>query len=307
LRTAPFDAKAPAIVLRVGAPWASKVLNQWLDRRPPAGPEVLIDHWGRWADPERRASHLARTTAGAIADVLVSGGLVPAPTSDWALAWQEGERSARSAIDRLLGPDGSSALSEPAVASSCWCHVGAGGTLFVSSSMPVRDVEWYAPPVAGARALSNRGANGIDGVVSTAVGVAIAHPDRPTIGLLGDLAFVYDAGALLRAAERPARLRLVVVDNDGGGIFSFLPQAAAFPAERFEQYWGTPHGIDLVTLARAYGVPAERVTSRADLDRFLAARAQERTGIEVAVVPSDRAANVAVHDRVHAAVADAVA
>ncbi|HET6874793.1 MAG TPA: thiamine pyrophosphate-binding protein, partial [Acidimicrobiales bacterium] len=175
-----------------------------------------------------------------------------------------------------------------------------------SSSMPVRDVEWFAPAMAGQQVLSNRGANGIDGVLSTAIGAALAEPTRPAVALIGDLAFTYDAGALLWAAARPIRLSVVVVDNDGGGIFSFLPQATALEPDRFERYWGTPHGIDLVALATAYGVAARRVTSRSELDAFLDAESLSEPGVRVAVVPSHRAANVAVHDRLYEAVAAAV-
>ena len=301
LRTPAFSELVPDVVLRVGAPWASKVLNQWLGALPGDRPQILVDRWGGWADPDRRVSMVTRTTAAALARALEGPG--PDPT-DWALRWAQGEAAARATIDELLGPDGPLALSEPAVAWAALCRLPAGATLVASSSMPVRDVEWYGPPVAGVRVLSNRGANGIDGVVSTCLGVALAEPARPTVGLLGDLAFVYDAGALLWSSGRPGRLRLVVVDNDGGGIFSFLPQARAFPAERFERYWGTPHGLDLVALAEAYGVRAERIADRAGLDRFLASPGG--AGVEVAVVASDRAANVAVHDRIHLAVAEAL-
>ena len=110
--------------------------------------------------------------------------------------------------------------------------------------MPVRDLEWFGGPLA--RAHANRGANGIDGVVSTALGVALDGP--PTIALVGDIAFVHDSGALTALQARRADLRIVVVDNDGGGIFSFLPQAADLDWQRFEQLFGTPHGTDVIAL-----------------------------------------------------------
>jgi 2-succinyl-5-enolpyruvyl-6-hydroxy-3-cyclohexene-1-carboxylate synthase len=178
-----------------------------------------------------------------------------------------------------------------------------GGMLMVSSSMPVRDVEWYAEPRHKIDVVANRGANGIDGVISTAVGVA-AGTDAPVVALLGDLAFLYDAGALVGAPRRPVALTLVVVDNDGGGIFSFLPQAGALPAGQFERYWGTPHGADILAIAAAYGAEAIEVADRSQLDRVLGCARQP--GVRVALVRSDRAANVAAHDRLHAAVAAAV-
>ena len=305
LRTPGFSRRVPDAVLRLGTPWASKVLNQWLAGLPSGVPQVLVDRWGRWADPERRASHLVRSTAGSILAQL--GTDAPSrPDGDWPAVWREAEAAARAAVDGLLCAGGPLELSEPAVARTALCALAPGGTLLASSSMPVRDVEWYGPPVGGVRVLSNRGANGIDGVVSTALGVAMSRPERPAVGLLGDLAFLYDAGALLWAAGRPADLRLVVVDNDGGGIFSFLPQATAMTADRFERYWGTPHGVDLVAVAEAYGVSAERIASRAELDRFLAGDGSGAGAVRVAVVRSDRAANVAAHDRIHSDVAAAV-
>ena len=127
--------------------------------------------------------------------------------------------------------------------------------------MPVRDLEWFGGPQAIAHA--NRGANGIDGVVSTALGVALGG--TTTVALVGDIAFLHDAGALTALARRGADLRIVVVDNDGGGIFSFLPQASALPTERFEQLFGTPHGTDVVALASAHGLDATTVTTAAEL------------------------------------------
>jgi 2-succinyl-5-enolpyruvyl-6-hydroxy-3-cyclohexene-1-carboxylate synthase len=163
--------------------------------------------------------------------------------------------------------------------------------------MPVRDLEWFGHPAGGVRVHANRGANGIDGVVSTAVGVALGSR-RPTALLVGDLAFLHDSNGLLGATGRGIDLVVVVVDNDGGGIFSFLPQATSLADDRFEVLFGTPHGLDLVALARAYGVAAREVTDvAAEVPAALAAG-----GVHVLVVRSDRAANVAVHDRLLAAV-----
>ncbi|HWE57452.1 MAG TPA: 2-succinyl-5-enolpyruvyl-6-hydroxy-3-cyclohexene-1-carboxylic-acid synthase [Acidimicrobiales bacterium] len=294
-----FADQQPDVVLRLGTPWASKVLNQWLAALPAGVPQVFVDPLGRWADPERSARYLSSTTARGLLQAL-TGSARPATNTGWTQGWQQAEATARATVEQLLAAGGDLELSEPAVAAACL----RAGVLFTSSSMPVRDVEWFGPPVAGARVLCNRGANGIDGVISTAIGVAQADPDVPVVGLLGDLAFLYDAGALLWAARRDVRLSLVVIDNGGGGIFSFLPQAAALPESRFERYWGTPHGLDLTRVAASYGVAATRIDDRTDLDRFLAGAGGP--GIRVAVVPSDRAGNVAAHDRINSAVAEAL-
>ncbi len=170
--------------------------------------------------------------------------------------------------------------------------------------MPVRDVEWYSAPRDRVTLLSNRGANGIDGVLSTAIGVALAG-GAPTVALVGDLAFLYDAGALLGSGRRPLALTIVVVDNDGGGIFSFLPQAAALPEAQFERFWGTPHGGDLAAIAAAYGVEVVQVGDRDALDAGRGGSGSTgRPGGDSEVV---RQANVAAHDRLHGAIAEAVA
>ena len=173
----------------------------------------------------------------------------------------------------------------------------AEAELVVSSSMPVRDLEWFGGRVA--RAHSNRGANGIDGVVSTAVGRALSG--RTTAVLIGDIAFVHDSNALAALPTRGADLRIVVVDNAGGGIFSFLPQATALAPDRFEQLFGTPHGTDVEGLARAHGLTARTVTTEAELRAAL-----DEPGPSVVRVVSDRAANVAEHARLNAAVAAAL-
>jgi 2-succinyl-5-enolpyruvyl-6-hydroxy-3-cyclohexene-1-carboxylate synthase len=311
LRIPDVAARRPDVVLRLGAPWASKVLGQWLAGLGPDVTQVLVDPWGQWADPDRRVEQVVvadpAEVATALAGVASARGAASthaaADASGWASQWAQAELVAQAALDDLLGEDGPLALSEPGVARAVAAGVPAGGALLVSSSMPVRDVEWYAAPRENVAVLANRGANGIDGVLSTAIGVA-AGSGAPVLALVGDLAFLYDASALLWAARRQLALTVIVVDNDGGGIFSFLPQATALPTAEFERYWGTPHGVDILAIAAAYGVEAFEVADRQQLDRILAAAGQP--GVRVALVRSERAANVAVHDRLHAAVAAAV-
>ena len=197
---------------------------------------------------------------------------------------------AQRAIDAALGE--SSGLTEPGVARDVMAALPEGSSLVLSSSMPVRDVEWFAAPRAGVDVYSNRGANGIDGVVSTAVGVALATR-RPTTVLIGDVAVLHDTNGMLMASSRDIDLTIVVVDNDGGGIFSFLPQATSLPPDTFERLFGTPHGVDLIALAAVHGIP--EVTSLG-----------EGSGVRMVRVPTDRSANVAEHDRINRAVVEAL-
>jgi 2-succinyl-5-enolpyruvyl-6-hydroxy-3-cyclohexene-1-carboxylate synthase len=193
-------------------------------------------------------------------------------------------------VDTLSGFD---ELTEPGVARTLADTIDDDADLVVASSMPVRDLEWFGGPRA--RAYANRGANGIDGVLGTALGRALGG--RTTLVLLGDLAFVHDSNALTALHARNADLRIVVVDNDGGGIFSFLPQATALPEERFEQLFGTPLGVDVVALATSYGLDARTVQAVDELVEQLA-----QPGPWVCCVPTDRDHNVEVHAALHAAV-----
>jgi 2-succinyl-5-enolpyruvyl-6-hydroxy-3-cyclohexene-1-carboxylate synthase len=223
----------------------------------------------------------------------------PVDGGAWLAAWQQAGATARLAVDHAI--DAEAGPTEPGIARDLVEALPYGSELVVSSSMPVRDLEWFARPSGGVRVYANRGANGIDGVVSTAVGVAVGS-GRPTALLIGDVALLHDSNGLLGAARRGCDLVVVVVDNDGGGIFSFLPQADLLDEERFEALFGTPHGLDLVALARAYGVHAEVV------DDVAAAvpKALAEGGVHVLVVRTDRAANVAVHERIQAAVVEAL-
>jgi 2-succinyl-5-enolpyruvyl-6-hydroxy-3-cyclohexene-1-carboxylate synthase len=267
---------APEAVIRFGAAPASKVLAAWLADVPV---QVVVDPRGAFPDPDRRATHLVTGAPRPGA---------PAP-DDWLGSWQEAERVLQAWLDEVLAEE----LTEPAVARTVVRALRADASLVVASSMPVRDVEWFSGPTS-ARVLANRGANGIDGVVSTAVGVALAG--GPTVALVGDLAFLHDTNALLGAGGRELKLTVVVVDNDGGGIFSFLPQAETLDEAEFETLFGTPHGLDLVAVARAHGVAAEPVRSRRELT---AAVGCDDPGVRVRVVRTDRRANVAAHQRLY--------
>jgi len=284
LRTPFADRARPEVVLRVGGLPASKVLGQWLQACGAHEVVVAPEPW--WPDP-----------AHAAAVLLDEVPVAPAghePVAEWREAWAAADELAQGAIDEVLAAE---PLSEPAVARHLTRALPPGAALVVSSSMPVRDVEWFGVPRADLRVLSNRGANGIDGVVSTAVGVASAGVR--TALLIGDVAFLHDSNGLLGLADRGVDLTVVVVDNDGGGIFSFLPQRQELAPERFERLFGTPHGLDLVAVARAFGVDAQAVTSPADLEW--------RPGVRVLVVRGDRDANVALHRRLDEAVAGALA
>ena len=288
----------PDLVVRMGAPWASRVVGEWLAALDV--PQYLVDPYGAWLDPTRSATTVVAADPALLAAAVAAATPPGRPTS-WRDEWAAAEVAAQAAFDAVLvGP-----LTEPGAARTVVDRVPAGGTLMVSSSMPIRDVEWYGRPRNGLRVLANRGTNGIDGVVSTAAGVALAGPG-PTVVLVGDLAFLHDTNALLApaGAAAPIDLTVVVVDNGGGGIFSFLPQAAELPADRFEQLLGTPHQVDLVAVAEAHGAKARAVDT---LDELGDAVASKPDGVRVLVARMpDRTENKRVHDHLHALVAAAL-
>jgi 2-succinyl-5-enolpyruvyl-6-hydroxy-3-cyclohexene-1-carboxylate synthase len=306
----------PGLAVRVGAAPTSKALTTWLGD---AVPQVVVDPAAGWSDPARTASLrlvadpsalLAATAAllsgrGTGEPGLPAGPGVPPPSPSperpWLRAWLEAERLAREAIDGLL--DEWAEPFEGRVARDLVGWMPDGGTLVVGSSMPVRDVDAFARPRDGLRFVANRGLSGIDGFVATTLGVAAAG-DEPVVGLCGDLTLLHDASSLLGAAGRPRGAVLVVCDNDGGGIFSFLPQAD-LPGDLFEALFGTPHGLDLTALAAAARVPARVVEKASDLVPALEA-AVTGGGTELVVVRGDRAANRARHRALTEAVAAAV-
>jgi 2-succinyl-5-enolpyruvyl-6-hydroxy-3-cyclohexene-1-carboxylate synthase len=292
------DGLRPEAILRVGAPGASRVVNEWLAAS--GADEVVVGASG-WSDP---AATAATVIDGPPAAVLAALGSADPGAGHG--AWLDRWRAASDAATTALAPAlaGVSIPNEPSIARDVVAALPDGARLVVASSMPIRDVERYAAPRSGLTVLANRGANGIDGSVSTAVGVAVGCA-APTALLIGDVAFLHDSNGLLGAAERGIDLVCVVVDNDGGGIFSFLPQARALAAERFETLFGTPHGLDLVALAAAYGVDA-RALARDDEAGAAVSEAAAKGGVHVYLARTDRAANVEVHARVDAAVAAAV-
>jgi 2-succinyl-5-enolpyruvyl-6-hydroxy-3-cyclohexene-1-carboxylate synthase len=298
LRAAGFaHAHRPDVVLRVGGPLTSKVATQWLDTD--VG-QVLVDPDGAWLDPAHAASGRMLADAEPLLAALASQLSETTADASWSDAWRAADVSARAAIDGLV--DGWNDPFEGRVARDVYSTVPDGGAFVVASSMPVRDVESFAAARTGIDVFANRGVNGIDGFVSTALGIA-AGSGAPTVALLGDLCFLHDSNGLLRAADRGVDATFVVVDNNGGGIFSFLPQAAL--PEHFEEVFATPHGMDLAALARVHGLAVTEVTTAGEVAPAVVDAIQAR-GVRVVLVHADRAANVSRHHEVWAAVAQAV-
>jgi 2-succinyl-5-enolpyruvyl-6-hydroxy-3-cyclohexene-1-carboxylate synthase len=289
----------PDAVLRLGAMPTSKATAALL--APPVA-VTRVDPGGEWLDPDRADARLIVADPDPVLDAVAELVGPDARCDDgWVAAWSEADRAARRALDAHL--DGDDEPFEGRVARDVLAAVPAGTDLLVGSSMPVRDLDSFGAPRDAVRVLANRGVNGIDGLVSTAIGVAAGGRDRTTVALLGDLAFLHDTNGLLGVAGRGVDVVFVVVDNDGGGIFSFLPQAEL--PEHFEELFGTPHGVDVGRLAAVHGIPVTQVARAAELAPALRA-AIAAGGVRLVQVRTDRARNVARHRSAFAAAAVAV-
>ena len=278
----------PEIIVSAGRPGLSRGQQAFLRGAPgPVPPRhvVLAQGPGRWADPARTATEV---TAG----IGLSGGPGPGRDSAWLAGWQRADAVARRAADAILDAD--EALTEPRLARDLAAALPAGALLWAGSSLPVRDLDQQMSPRAGLRVLASRGTSGIDGLVSSAIGAALAHQAAgrgPAVALLGDLAFLHDAAGLMLGPSEPRPdLCVVVVNNGGGGIFSTLEQAA-FP-DSFERLFGTPHGTDLGLLTRAAGLPHVLLDKAAGL-----ADALGGDGVRVVEVRTDRMAGAALRER----------
>ena len=297
LRLASFGAgNRPEVVIHLGEAPASKVLARWLADLDAV--QIHIAALATWRDPDATIDiHITADVTDVCASLRAR---VRSTEPEWLERWMDGERAAQAAMSAVLESASAGPLSEPATARLLGRSMPGGANLVVSSSMPIRDVEWYAATLGETAVYSNRGANGIDGVIATAIGVALATV-APTFVLIGDVAFLHDSTSLIGLVQRDVDLRIVLVDNDGGGIFSFLPQAKSVGSERFEQLFGTPHGVDLAVIAAAHSITTTPVTSAAEFIDALV-----KPGPSIVLVRSDRADNVAAHESVHAAVADAL-
>jgi 2-succinyl-5-enolpyruvyl-6-hydroxy-3-cyclohexene-1-carboxylate synthase len=296
LRSPSFaDAHRPEFVIRTGDLPTSKPLRQWLASLDVA--QIALDPEQAWHDPDAVVGLRIGAAADALLGKLEDGEVEPAP-ADWLASWRAADDAAERAIDSALGDE----LSEPLVARYLGEWLPPEATLFAASSMPIRDLESFLAARADApRVLSNRGANGIDGTVSSAFGAAATG--GPVALLIGDVATAHDIGGLLAARRLGLALTIVLLNNDGGGIFHFLPVAGQTDA--FEEHVATPHGLDFAAVAGLYGCgftrPADVPQLRAAIENAL--DASQTTIIEVR---TNREENLALHRRISAAVDAAI-
>ena len=282
------ESHMPDVVLRFGTPPASKVVNTWLANSKAT--QVVLTTTPTLVDPDRKCALHMQCEIDAVCSELIAS-ITARTNTTWSSSWVQAEKLAQVAINAALTNE--LKISEPAIARTIYACMPSNAHLVVSSSMPIRDVEWYGAPRSALTVHANRGVNGIDGVVSTAVGVAIAT-NEPTALLIGDIALLHDTNGMLNLNLRSLDLRIFVVDNNGGGIFSFLPQKTTLDEARFEMVFGTPHQVDIEALAKAHNISAQTIESLDDLSMAVAQR-----GLRLTRIVTNREENVKVHDRIH--------
>ncbi|HVL90086.1 MAG TPA: 2-succinyl-5-enolpyruvyl-6-hydroxy-3-cyclohexene-1-carboxylic-acid synthase [Actinomycetota bacterium] len=288
-----LDRIEPSVVLYTGAPPTSRATRALLDRTP----RVLVVDAARWNDPDHRSSWTVRADAALLASAL-SAVVKPREDRTWMQRWHDADASARAAADALM--DSWDEPFEGRIARDVAAAVPDGGVLAIGSSLPVRDLDSYMRPREDLWVIGNRGASGIDGFISTVLG--IAQGGDPTVGLMGDLTFLHDAGSLAWLAPRAKPAVLVVEDNGGGAIFDLLPQGGVREAD---DLFVTPHAIPIEPLVRAAGCGYERVT-RADAVVPAVAKAGDAGVTTIVHVACDRAAGPQRRAAIAAAVADAL-
>jgi 2-succinyl-5-enolpyruvyl-6-hydroxy-3-cyclohexene-1-carboxylate synthase len=277
------EAHRPTEVIRFGAAPTSRVLNEWVASL--GVPVYVVDPLHLRRDPDR------------IAEFWESCPRLAAEPG-WLESWAAADRAARQALEPALA----SSLHEGAAVAALARVLAPPANVFLGSSLPVRDADWFWPPAPGLRFFGNRGASGIDGLVSTGLGVAAGSPD-PTVLLLGDLSLYHDMNGLQAVRRHGLRPTIVVLDNDGGGIFEFLPPARL--RDVFEEVFATPLGLDFGAVAALYRLGYRRVEDVAGLEAGLrAALASDRP--ELVHVRFSRRQSVAGHRAAWDAVAAAL-
>jgi 2-succinyl-5-enolpyruvyl-6-hydroxy-3-cyclohexene-1-carboxylate synthase len=290
-----FAAHPPEIVVRVGSVPTSRPVWSWLQD---SGVEhIMVDDAG-WRDPLGTVDSAYRADP-AVTFADLAGRVEPAP-EDWLDVWNEADRAVGQAVEHTLRTE--PFPNEPSIARTTTAAAPSGATVYVGSSMPIRDVDAFAGrPRADVAILANRGANGIDGLLSAAAGAA-ASDGRRVIALAGDLSVLHDATALGVIAGLALPVTVVAVNNNGGGIFHFLPQASQLPGKGFETLFAAPHGRSPAAIAGAFGIDARTIETSDDLTAALA----DNDGPLLVEIETDRTENVQVHERLRAAAAQAL-
>ncbi|MEI6701385.1 MAG: 2-succinyl-5-enolpyruvyl-6-hydroxy-3-cyclohexene-1-carboxylic-acid synthase [Actinomycetota bacterium] len=291
----------PDAVLLIGEPWASKVLATAVARWSSEGAEILhLSDRQQIQDPNHIVNQQFVGSSATLRATLHA--LPSSSTPTYRDLWRNCEAVAASALDTAL--ERVDALSEPGIAKFLGTVAGID-TLTISSSMPIREFEWFAKNVLAKNVVANRGVNGIDGVVSSAIGAALAGGSG--LCVVGDLAFLHDLSALVDGlGSVPGSLTVVVVDNGGGGIFSFLPQASSVEPANFERLFTTTRPVDQKLMLEGLGYDATVVTTHEEFAKALEATVGSIGLSFIVAKVGPPPTNVALHEVLNGAIASAV-
>ena len=286
------DSLAPELVIRLGALPVSKPLTQYLEKHRQAR-HILVDESHDWRDPFRLTSQLFPVSPALFCESLSSALQVERSDGEWSRRWRRIADSSRVALDDAL--DGCSEMFEGKVFSRLAGLLADAAVLFAGNSMPIRDMDTFFPYThRSIQFMANRGASGIDGVVSSALGVAAVSQKRVVL-VLGDISLYHDMNGLLAARAHGLNATIIVLNNNGGGIFSFLPQADY--QDVFEPYFGTPHGLTFGAAAEMYGLHYSLADDWETFDRSVR-ESLSGNGVALIEVPGDRERNVVLHRQV---------
>jgi 2-succinyl-5-enolpyruvyl-6-hydroxy-3-cyclohexene-1-carboxylate synthase len=286
----------PEVVLRFGDMPTSKALRQWLAALPESRQLIVDDGFG-WNEPTRSADVIMRVDPKGLASAMASE-LAHGTDAEWSKGWRAADDAAAAAIAAAIAEE--TAPTEPGVHAALGPIYRDGDLVCTASSMPIRDQEAFLPSLpTDVRFLCNRGANGIDGLVSSGIGAAKAT-SRPAWIVTGDLGLYHDMNGLAALRDSSTPVRIVVINNNGGGIFEFLPQAEQVDREEFEAILGTPLGIDPAKVAEVYGLRHLLVDDLAGL------AATAEGGTALIEIPVERRRNVEIHRRIADRVGEAL-
>lgn len=271
----------PDTVIRFGAQPVSKPLSLYLRKVRPQT-VIAIDESPEFRDPLGVVTHHIQSPVEAVLQLILNQGQTP-----YARIWAKANDEASEITEKFAKVAG----DEGAYAQMLFRHLPDGSDIISGSSMPIRDVDTYFEKTAkDIKIFANRGTNGIDGVVSTAFGIQAAR-QRPTWLLIGDLSFLHDVNGLLVSRFHDTDLTIVIMNNDGGGIFSYLPQAESGP--HFEELFGTPTGLTFGHIAAMYDAQYKAIENLEDFEVELAK--DKVKNIRIIEVFTDRNANVKAH------------
>ncbi|TGA96065.1 2-succinyl-5-enolpyruvyl-6-hydroxy-3-cyclohexene-1-carboxylic-acid synthase [Sporolactobacillus shoreae] len=287
----------PDLIIRFGAMPVSKALKIWIENQKTA--QFVVDGGSRWRDPSGSATEMIYCDESWFCKAITDA--VPASSDDtWLNLWKRVNQETK---DILSGVGDEKTLNEEKVFFQLNRLLPDHSSLFIGNSMPVRELDTFLfTDQSDLKLFANRGASGIDGVVSTAVGVSLVREN--TFLVIGDLSFFHDMNGLLAAKQHRANLTIILINNDGGGIFSFLPQASE--KKYFEALYGTPHGLDFAYTADLYGADYKKVDNWDEFGHSFLASFQKK-GLKIIEIPTDREENVHIRKRLFTQIGQSVA